>query len=281
MSKATRKARAAAARPGTIAADHRIAIDDRPARTVYTDGSKQARKRYCDPSESFTDEELATLPLRITNAPSSRVLVWRGPDGTWYRNGAWLRIRPRKDGAGREYQIVLLKGANRDDLQVMLRAIARLRNGEHHQRWKRVNPTEPGWEWADDQTYTYSFCSRTYNDPYTHSDRSPDVTACTEPRCRDRWDEEYGVHVVDEVKRTFESDSGPYSYSVRVTRGLDEDQWSVDVYTDDFFGTPDDVARLLNDLQWMQEECRRANQPNERANGEALPAPLAVEVEAA
>lgn len=258
MSKVSRKARAAAARPGTIAADHRLEIGEKISRSAKVVRESDA---VFPQTRRLAEDELAHLPLYVVNTKTGRrACVWRSGDGRWWRRGGAARIQrwPTPDGE-RAFVIFLHKGANRDDLKFLLRTVERARAGKGiDEQWSLLTSS-----WADDVTYTLDYPSRRYDDPYTHEDRCPAVTACTEPRCRDRWHEEYGVHTVDEVERKLHGDAG--HYSVRVTRALDEPEWTVDVYTDEFYGTPDDVAQLVNDLQWMQVECRRANQPNEPA----------------
>jgi len=258
MSKLARRTRAAGARPGTIAADRRVAIIDEPESRDsihYSDDAPIAS--YVSPVAAFTEEELETMPLVVVDSTTSRVQVWRGPDGTWYRRGSWLRIQPRPDGEGSQFKILLCKGANLDDLEGMLQVVKRTRAGHREQRWEKRGTD---WAtWADDRTFTFAFHSRPYADPYTHVDRSPDVVACTEPLCSARWHESWDVHQLDRT----EVEMAGAAYEVRVTRSIDavESPWAVEVHITDFIGTPGQVAALVSDLQWMQEACKRANEP--------------------
>ncbi|WP_431795644.1 hypothetical protein [Microbacterium enclense] len=254
MSKVARKVRAANARPGTIAADRRIDVIDAPEPREAVHYSDDAPiPTYVAPA--FTEEEMETMPLVVVNSTTTRVQVWRGPDGAWYRRGAWLRLQPRRDGEGSEFRVLLCKGANRADLEAMLKIVESARAGRLKQRWEKRGKD---WaSWADDRTYTYAFNSRTYVDPYTHSDLSPDVTACTEPLCVERWHEDGTMHRLDEITRKLPERRGQYSLAVTMVPG---EAWQVDLFTDEFFGTPDEVAALVSDLQWMAAECRRANE---------------------
>lgn len=262
MSKSSRQARATAATAGSIAADVMLRIVDRPTDTVtQIETNESAPGRYVSPADVFTGEELAAMPLRIVNATSGRAEVWRGPDGTWYRSGAFLRIQPVKGGTGSEFKVIVLQGANRDDLRTVLRAVERLRAGDRSWRWeKRGTDWAP---WADERTFSFAFHSRQYADPYTHADPSPRVEACTVPGCRDQWHEaDIAVHTLDSTERDLGERGG---YSITVSRTGNEPDWIVDVHTDEFYGTPDDVALLVSDLQWMQETARRANETAEPA----------------
>lgn len=255
MSKGTRKARAAAAANGTVASQRAVRIIDRPMTDVVT-REENRQRQYVDPARAFTADELATMPVVVAESRAGRVTVWRGADGTWYRVGGSLRIQPAKDGSGSQFKILLYKGATYDDLKVLEREASRTKAGDGGRLWvKRGTDWAP---WADDRTYTFAFTNRTYADPYTHVDHSPRVAVCTMPGCLDQWHEVgFGVHRFDFVQRDLGSRG---LYSIGVTRGTDrDDQWIVDVYTDEFYGRAEDVASLVNDLQWMRAECDRAN----------------------
>lgn len=155
--------------------------------------------------------------------------------------------------------IILLVGANRDDLEHALNVVARTRAGAESRNVSWSKRGKDWADWADDRTFIYEFTSRRYADPYTHEDHSPSVAACADPSCSERWHEtELGVHKIDRIGRQLAGGSG--AYEIAVTRALTEEHWTVDVFADDFYGTPADVASFVSDLQWMQEECRRANE---------------------
>lgn len=118
MSKATRKARAAAARPGTIAADHRIDIDDRIVRNPSTP-SREERSELPEPRlRRVVEDEVAHLPLFVRTTERNRVRIWRSADGSWWRTGGSVRIQrwPTPDGE-RAFVVTLYKGANRGDIE--------------------------------------------------------------------------------------------------------------------------------------------------------------------
>jgi hypothetical protein len=264
MSKATRKARAAAAVPGTVAADRRIDIDERvdPRGEVLSREERaalpQARLRR------LVEQEFAHLPLRVRNTTQGRrVRIWRSVDGRWWRLGGAIRIqRWPVEGGERAFVVTLFKGANEDDLQVLLRAVEKARTGAGFEAlW---SPLEA--DWADDLTFSYRW-ARAYDDPFTHSDPARDVAACTDALCVDRWHDECGRHHLDEVVKELPDGAGRY----RIVVGKDFDDngrgWIVDVYTDEFYGSAADVASFVSDLQWMQAVAEKANERERLAEG--------------
>lgn len=248
-----REARAAAAKSGTVAADPDIRIKDAPDHKAQT---RTNRERAADVvslrDAKLAEEVLAHAPLFIVQS-TNHVLVWRSGTGTWFRRGGSVGIRKwhQADGA-RAFVVFLHVGANEDDLKNLLHAVEKARRGEGLNEWRRANTPE-----ADDLTFTLQYTSFSYGDPYVYGDRSPKVSVCDERQCVHKWHTEYGEHVMDSLDNRLTGGSGFYTLSVY--RPLDEDEWKVSVYTDEFFGTPDDVAKFVNDLQWMTEECRRAN----------------------
>lgn len=245
-SKATRRARAAAARPGTIAADHRIIIDDTPdtdaEQSRLTGTSKRRNAR-------LADAELAALPLIVRRTSGSqRVRVWRTADGRWWRRGGTIRIQkwPTPDGE-RAFVINVWRGANSDDVKFMQRIVEGARRGEDFDfLWSPITS-----DWADEHTY-HSVTSRPYSDPYTHGDYAGRVSICDEPLCRSQWHDGTPLHELDTAE-------GP-GYSIIVGRVDDEPLWHVDVYADGAEFTPRELTGFVNDLQWMRAECERANE---------------------
>lgn len=244
-SKATRRARAAAARPGTVAADHRIIIEDTPDTDAeVTKPSGTATRRHA----RLADTELARLPLIIRHGTAGRrARIWRTTDGQWWRRGGTVQIRrcPSLDGA-RAFVVTIWKGANSDDVRFMLKTVERTRRGEDFGFfWDRIVAG-----WADEHTYT-SGTSRVYRDPYTHGDFSQRPMVCDVPLCRSQWHEGDPLHEVGAIDGD--------GYWINVCRTADEDLWHVDVHADYAEFTPDQVADFVNDLQWMRAECERAN----------------------
>ncbi|MDQ1217980.1 hypothetical protein [Microbacterium arborescens] len=249
-SKVARERRAAKARPGTIAANHTVAITDTPSDAWLSPDA--APIEFVDVAEKFDSETLATMPMRI-RATKERAEVWRAHDGSWYRHAGFVRIQPCDDGV-RRFVVLIPQGANRDDVEHLLRSVRRARNGELGHRWAQVTS-----DWADELTFSLRFTSRPYRDPHMFTDHSQPAFVCDEPLCRDSWHDGYGTHEADSVTRKLPEDRGRYSISVtRMPEG--GEPWKVDVMADDFFGTPEDVAAFVSDLQWMSETCRRANE---------------------
>lgn len=258
MSKTSRKTRASSARPGTIAADPHIRIEDKPVKSMTMKGETPPFE-IVHLVDVFTEDELRTAPLRIVNASTARARVWRSASGAeWYRNGFYVRIRTNNEGV-LHFQVVIHKGANRGDLDHALRIVDRARNGNSTDGWTLVPDTGYGI------FYTAAFTSREYGDPYVNRDYGLRVTACTAPKCREKWHEEDSMHVLDSVSRDLRHGVGSYEIEVRKPTEEPGADWTVDVRMDEFFGAPEDVTTFVNDLQWMQEEARRANQPETTA----------------
>ena len=255
MSKTTRKARAAEAHRGSIAADHRIVIEHTPS-----SGAVVVMLRNEEPSAAavrLAEDEFAHLPLFVVRSRiGARARVWRGSDGKWWRAGGMVHIRRWPDAGGeRAFVVFLFKGANEGDLNLLLDFVKRARTGVGFDaEWRKI--TSP---WADEYTFALALNSRRYADPYTSEDRSQRVVVCDDALCVEKWHTVHGRHELDGVSKKLPDCRG--SYQVSVTRELDADAWTVDVYTDDFYGAPEDVAGFVSDLQWMQEACRRANTP--------------------
>ncbi|GAA1733049.1 hypothetical protein [Microbacterium paludicola] len=257
MPDSTRETRSGAARRGTIAADPDVDISDAPIVTAKTvKPSEDALPRQ----ERLAETHIAGLPVLIRETVrGSRVHVWRDPQGSWWRNPGTVSIRPALDGDGRAIVVTLYVGANESDLKWLLEWVDRARSGAGlDSDWQHVSA-----EWADDHTFVLDYDSRPYADPYTHRDKSPKVTVCGEPLCIHKWHTEDSWHELDSV---YEEPHPGVTYSISVEKLLAEDEndepdgWFVNVHTSEFYGTPDDVARFVNDLQWMQQECRRANE---------------------
>jgi len=259
MNKVTREERAAKARKGTIAADPEVEIDagvDLGATVVDRDARREPAAAR---TVRLAEAEFAHLPVYVVRSRSERrTRIWRSADGKWWRRGGTVRIQrwPELDGP-RAFVVFLWAGANEGDLKFMLRQIARARRGAGFEReWGRVDAS-----WADELTFACTL-SRGYCDPFTWADDAGPVTVCDEALCVEKWHGEYGAHHLDEIERILPDGHGSYKISVqKELKDYDERGWTVDVYTDEFYGSPEDVAALVSDLQWMQEECRRANTP--------------------
>lgn len=266
MSKHTRKARAAAARPGSIAANPKINIRNKVSvgATFDDDNPKSLYgERLIDPADVFTADELAEMPLVIRMTKTGeRVKIWRDARGEWFREAGILRIQKQADGH-HGYVIILDRGATESDLKKLLKIVQDARAGSTERHWQQLLEMAG----ADEKTLTHRFLSMSYVDPYVHADNSPLVTVCDEPRCVKKWHAGEGsVHTLDSA----EDSSERIDYQITVQKDVDDQAglgWYVNVHVPEFYGRPEDVASLVVDLQWMQEACRRANQPNPEATG--------------
>jgi hypothetical protein len=257
--KKTRKERAKAARPGSVAADSRIHIQSTPSNTVVFQSEQRkkspAGNRMFNLGAVFSMDDIAAMPVVIRKTSrGSRVKVWRTGLGTWHRECGLVRVQ-MQDGV-RSVVITLFKGANEADLRFLKDAVDTVRSGHGGRDWVKV--TAP---WADDQTYSLIFNSRNYADPFERSDPSPSVWVCDEPHCLAKWHtEESSFHTMERV----ENEVGKYaSYTIEICKDArrPRSSWFIDVVAAEFTeAAPEHVASFVNDLQWMAEECRRANQ---------------------
>lgn len=248
MSKLTRSSRAAAAPAGTAAADPHIKI-------MHTPLAAPTYERTPEPIDLFTQEELAAMPLVIVNSSSNaRASVERHADGKWFRLGGTVYIR-EKDGV-RQFQLILFPGANEADLNGLLKEVESLRTDPRPERWLKVSAS-----WADDRTFTLLATLRPYADPYTFKDTSLPVVACTEPLCCKQWHhadaDDPAWHTHETITKKLPSRRG--GYEIKVRRLEPEEKWTTDVFADEFYGTTEDVTAFVNDLQWAQQSCDRAN----------------------
>lgn len=251
--KATRHARAAVARRGTVAADRRIVIEDSPTVAMIATGRK-LKSATTPRGLRALGEELQGIPVVVRRTSvGRRVRVWRTANGEPWRQGGIVQLRKWAPAGGdRRFVVTLFKGANVDDVEFLMWMVKVARRGEGFgQIWGRVEA-----DWADELTFSTGTASRPYGDPYSMIDSSPDAVVCDEPLCSATWHADWQEHVVDQASH---HEAGK-SWDVRVRRPVDgSEPWSVDVVVDDFFGSPADVAELVNELSWMRAECERAN----------------------
>ncbi|MBT2483366.1 MULTISPECIES: hypothetical protein [unclassified Microbacterium] len=242
--KATRRARAGAATPGTIAADRRVAI---------ADGADCEATIHQRPRQSTSTRRVARITDAVVGLPmivrrttvGRRALVWRTADGKWWRKGGVVQIRQQSSGE-RAFVLTLFKGANAQDAQFLTDIVRDARNGIALELWSRTEA-----EWADEMTFLFD-SSRPYCDPYTSHDYSAPAEVCAEPLCRHPWHGEAEiVHELDSV--------GGEAYSITICRLDYEEEWyvDVDVHQSDF--SPSQLLGFVNDLQWMRAECEKTN----------------------
>lgn len=241
-SKATRRARARNAQRGMVAADHRIVIVDTPDGDAVVRNRRKSTERT--PREIRMAEDLAGLPIEIRRTGiGRRTMVWRTSDGGWWRKGGIIHIRKSPTTGERAFVVTISKGANANDVKFLLGVIDDARRGDALELWSRVTAN-----WADDQTFVFD-SSRPYGDPYTHIDSTSRAIVCDDPRCVHQW-HDYPLHELD-------SAAGE-GYSISVSRHRSEKHWHVEVMADGEF-TPAELSVFVNDLQWMQAECEKAN----------------------
>lgn len=251
--KVTRHARAKVARRGTVAADRRIVIEDMPAAATIATG-KTIAAATLPRGLRVLGEDLQSIPVVVRRTSQGRrARVWRSANGEYWRQGGIVHLRKWAPAGGeRRFVVTLYKGANVDDVEFLLWMVEVARRSEGFGTlWEHIEA-----EWADELTFSTGSSSRPYGDPYSMIDRSPDAVVCDEPLCSATWHPDWQNHVVDHVRHR---EAGK-SWEIEVRRPVEgRDPWTVDIVVDDFFGTPADVAELVNELNWMRAECERAN----------------------
>ncbi|AKV86384.1 hypothetical protein AKG07_08805 [Microbacterium sp. CGR1] len=254
--KKARKIRAKNARKGTLAADPRIKITDSPSMDCVHLGAKKSPNgnELVDPHDSFSDEEIADMPVVYVAATYGRLHIWRDNTGAWFRRAGRITIRLRK--GERVIQVALHDGADEHDLRWFNEAIEELKNGRPNSpQWVRITS-----DWADDRTFALVFTSRRYGDPYLKGSNAAKVAVCTERLCREQVHEDGDPHTLETLQRSL----GKYfTYEIEIKKYSDENDahWfvNVDGGAELSEATPEMLSTFANDLQWMSIECANAN----------------------
>lgn len=253
--KRARKLRARNAVKGSIAADQRIEITDRPSVDCVYVGSETSPhgNQLVDPHDVFSDEELADMRVVYVASKVGRVHIWRDERGRWWRSAGYVRIRLRE--GIRTLVLGLYDGADEHDLWRMNDTIERLKAGRSASpEWVRVTS-----DWADELTFALVFVSRPYVDPYTTKSNAEKVFVCAEKQCREQ------IHTVDEYHTldTLNRSVGQYfKYEIEITKHshVENAKWQIDIMGGDISeATPGMIASFVNDLNWMAIECANAN----------------------
>lgn len=248
------------AEPGSAAADLTIDVQTKRTQAILDTSQFEDIARY------FRREELASMPLEFRISKQTTVSVWRADDGSWFRGCGLVRIQRLSDGRV-GFKITLFKGGTREDIRFLERLVEHAREGKTD-GWKKLDPNE--FAWCDDRTFSVALRHRPTVDPQLRDrDASDLVIECDDDRCRDAWHLANGsYHQLDWISRELKRGEG--SYDIRIERPTDEPAapWNVNVYANEFYGHPDDVAEFVNDLQWLTAECAKAN-ANATANTSA------------
>lgn len=166
-------------------------------------------------------------------------------DGHLWRSAC--RIVMLTDDNGREqFRVVLFKGATVADVTHADEVIERAKAGYFLRH---------GWDRIEDFNGRprYLFAEYRRVDGRT----SEPALVCDEPLCSEGWHSVIEDHCAEEML----SRATGARYEIRVRRPVAEAavQWQVEVYADDFMGTPEQVAAFMNDLDWCRQACERAN----------------------
>lgn len=253
--KQARKIRAKNAIKGTLAADKRIKITDRPNIDCVYVGSHESPhgKEMIDPHDAFSDDELADMPVVYVASNIGRVHIWRDERGRWWRSAGYVRIRLRE--GIRVIVVGLYDGADEHDLWRLDNTIEKLKSGRaENPEWVRITS-----DWADDLTFALVFTSRPYVDPYTTRSEAEQVFVCDEKQCRDQVHKLEDHHTLDTLARSVGKHFG---YEIEIVKYSHKDsaKWHVDIESRELSeATPEMIAAFVNDLNWMSIECAIAN----------------------
>lgn len=226
---------------GTIDTSVSPAAEDREQYLVIVPRSRTVTPGLADWAEGHLDG----LPIRFRTIRKPVDVVPCARGGVW-RNAFLLSVST--DEADEcAFRVGLCEGATRADVRAALDIIEDSRNGyfgEGH-AWDRLPDRngEPRWKFA---THIHHQVNPT--------DRI--AVVCDDALCGCDWHDEYDEHEAEVMASAIAG----RRWEIRVTRPLDEPApWRVDVYVDDFSGSPTDVAALAKDLDWCRQACERAN----------------------
>lgn len=213
-----------------------------------------------DPTPTESDwaegnlEGLKTLVqnTRVTG-DAGKVRISQDATGRWWRFGGNIDLR-QVDGVYR-FMISLYRGANWDDYEWLQRVIDRAKSGAFlNAGWEKYTDRHgnDAYAWRCGRSYARAGEASTFD---TLADLSPEVMACTDPRCLRLIHETLSsTHVAEETS------DGPWMLSVLryVGRDGEDEEYMVNVHVSDSLDA-EDLSSFMNHLALMQESCRRAN----------------------
>lgn len=184
----------------------------------------------------------AAIIVRAEHA-KSRAIEWNDENGRRIRSAFWIRLDLCRKG---RFTIILAVDATQTDLEAARALLQKIKHGKFRQthQWKLLASG------ALDLLVTGRAIRAVEPD-------AP-VIPCSEPRCTEHWHVASDSHTAESIYR--EVSNGGYTIEVRKELDVEDGpDWYIDVFTDEFYGSPEDTASFISDLAWAQEECRRAN----------------------
>lgn len=215
-------------------------------------------------------EKLGRLETRYVVMTRERYESFQTPEGDAYRDAGNLYIRTGLDGV-RRFTAYLSNGSVEADFKYLDDVIVDARNGRMD-GWTRhtFKDGDEGWlyEYTNYQIDPTAQSKPAYViiEEQSESDGLVGFGStwgypCKEPRCSENYHEhEDGSHTLDEVEKAFNA-RGSYQIEVQKDMLAPNSDWYLNLW---FNGdctelAPEQIASLINDLQWMSAECDAAN----------------------
>lgn len=218
------------------------AAEDREQDLVIVPRSRTVTPEQVD----WAEGNLAGLPIRYRTIRKPVDVVPSAEGGVW-RNAFTLSVSTDEAGE-RAFRVGLREDATELDIHQAHNVITHAQAGRFGDGF--------GWELDGERggDPRWLFASHThYPEGMTLGAR---VLVCDDALCGCAWHDEFDVHEAEVMGST----TPGRRWEVSVTRPLGEPvPWTVDVFIDDFNGSPADVAALMNDLDWCRQACERAN----------------------
>ncbi|MFK4789878.1 hypothetical protein [Microbacterium sp. ZW T5_56] len=188
---------------------------------------------------------LAHLSTTYHDVKTDRQAVDVRSGGRLWRSACRI-VMLTDDNGVEQFRVVLYKGATIADVTDADEVIEQAKAGYFLRH---------GWDRIEDFNGSprYLFAEYRRVDGRT----SEPALVCDEPQCSEGWHSVIEDHCAEEML----SRTTGARYEIRVRRPVAEAAapWQVEVYADDFMGTPEQVAAFMNDLSWCQQACVAAN----------------------
>lgn len=205
-----------------------------------------------------SSEKLERLEKRYVLSSEPRPAMFQDPEGNTFRKAGDLDLRTREDGT-REIVAYIFEDSMSHDFLILGRIINDARFGRMD-GWRRCPAT-------DDRAEVWIFDYPNYNidgftlEPAAIIDETTWGYPCTEPRCRENLHEHNdGSHTLDVLENHL-TKNGSYEIEICKDMTKPDSAWYVNLWANGDLTelTPEQIATLANDLQWMGLECATTN----------------------
>lgn len=217
------------------------------------------------------NEGLSKLETRYILSKAKRADDFKTPEGDAFRSAGALYVRTCRDGE-RRFTAYMHDDSVDHDFRYFDRVIIDAMNGRMH-GWSRYTFKNGDEGWAYDypnyQTDRLKFKPALV---IVDEEAHPDATMlvgygktwgfkCDEPRCRETSHEHDAIHhTLDELTNQLTKRG---SYEIEICKDIAEPDspWYVNFWSGPDLTelTPEQIATLANDLQWMGLECATTN----------------------